>query len=265
MQLDKMETIKLKGKIVTLRTAKMKDGREFVELENCLKAFFNVDEQKLKSMIDSIPKSYIRNVQINDEKIRFIDRMALGIFLHENRNYDFFQWFVCRHVAMLDNYAIELFRKSTLHLLEKSNQVNSLKEKIRRYDDIQQDLLHNSENHPQSDEEKIEFANQVIAMRHERRALKNQLAFNQVAKEFFDKNKITPKDVNDVVKEMARLEEIFDKKIYVERANTIEHEEVKKEIVKKVESQKVKDVVKGLTQKQKQANITKMLKQARIR
>lgn len=262
MNLGKMETIKSKGKIITLRTAIMKDGREFIELENCLKSFFNLDENKLKEMTDSIPKSYIKTVQINDEKIKFIDRMALGMFLNETRNYEFFQWYVGRHIATLDSYAVELFRKSTTHLLEKSGQVNSLKEKIRQYDEIQQDMLHNSENNPQSDEEKIDFANKIIAMRHERRKLKNQLAFDQVVKEFFDEHKITQKHINEILKEMSRLEHIFDKKIYVERANTVEHEEVKKEIAKKVETQKVK---KELTEKQKQARLTRMMKKARIK
>lgn len=262
MNLGKMETIKIKGKVITLRTAFMKDGREFIELENCLKSFFNVEGDNLKDMVESIPKSYIKNVQINEEKIKFVDRMALGMFLHKNRNYDFFQWYVGRHITTLDSYAVELFRKSTTHLLEKSGQVNSLKEKIKKYDEIQQDMLHNVENKPQTDEEKIEFADKVVAMRHERRYLKNQLAFDQVVKEFFDKHKITQKEVNEVLKEMMRLEHIFDKKIYVERANTVEHDEVKQEIAKKVKSQSVK---KELTEKQKQAKITRMMKKARIK
>lgn len=262
MNLSKMETVKFKGKIITLRTAVMKDGREFVELENCIKSFFNVSEEEQKHMIDSIPKSYIKNLDINDVKVKFIDRMALGMLLNEKRNYEFFQWYIGRHVSSLDSYAVELFRKSTTHLLEKSGQVNNLKEKIKKYDEIQQDMLHNTENNPLTDEEKIEFANKVITMRHERRKLKNQLAFDQVVKNFFDEHKISQKDVNEVLKEMLRLEHIFDKKIYVERATTMEHEEMKKEIEKKTASQKAK---KELTDKQKQAKITRMMRKARIK
>lgn len=39
MVLDKIETIKLKGKVISLRTATQKDGKEYVELENCIRAF----------------------------------------------------------------------------------------------------------------------------------------------------------------------------------------------------------------------------------
>ena len=247
MNLGKMEVIKTKGKIISLRTAYQKDGREFVELDNCLKAFFNVKEDKLREMVDLVPKSYIKNVQINDEKIKFIDCMALGIFLNEKRNYDFFQWYMGRQVSKLDSYAIELFRDSATLLLERAGQVGTLKDRIKKYDEIQQDLLHQLENNAQSDEEKIEFANKVIAMRHERRSLKNQLAFDQVVKEFFNTD---------------RIENIFEKKIYVERANTSGHEEVKREIAKKVETLKA---TKELTEQQKQARLTRMMKKARIK
>lgn len=262
MNLGKMEVIKTKGKIISLRTAFQKDGREFIELDNCLRAFFNVKEDKLREMVDLVPKSYIKNVQINDEKIKFIDCMALGIFLNEKRNYDFFQWYIGRQVSKLDNYAIELFRDSATLLLERSGQVGILKDKIKKYDEIQQDLLHQLENNAQSDEEKIEFANKVITMRHERRSLKNQLAFDQVAKDFFNAHNIVQKSINEVSKEMARLENIFEKKIYVERAKTSEHEEVKREIAKKVETLKA---TKQLTEQQKQARLTRMMKKARIK
>ena len=267
MELGKMETIKLKGKIYTLRTANKKDGREFVELENCIKIFFNMEEKEMKQMIKQVPKSYIKNVAINDEQIKFIDRMALGILLNHHRNYEFFQWYTCRHVSSFNSYSVELFRKSTTHLLEKSGQVKNLKDKIKKYDEIQQDMLHNAENNQLTDKEKMDFANQLITMRHERRVLKNQLAFDLVVKEFFDYHGITQKEVNDILKEMSRLEHIFDRKIYIERANTVEHEEVKKEIAQKMSTKKIEDkpIKKELTPKQQQAKLTRMMKKARIK
>lgn len=297
MVLDKIETIKLKGKVISLRTATQKDGKEYVELENCIRAFFNPKtDEEYKELISIFPKSYIKGLAINDTKVKFIDRMALGMLLNKHRNYEFFQWYIGRHVSTLDNYAIEVFKESTKYIVTKANSVKELKTKIKHYDDIQQDMLHDIENHIQSEEDKIDFVNQVVVMRQERRKLKNELAFSEVLNDFLKEGDLSNRKVDAMTKEISRLEHIFDKRVYNEKATTTEHMEIKNEIIQKViESQqalknlpiveiekekvvppmehkpKLEQITqkveepKGLTQKQKQKKITKMLKKAGIR
>lgn len=259
---DNDELVELYGKKFELKTAKSKDGRQYVELNKCLFIFFGVDNAQVKSYIEHIPSSYFKSVMINEEKIKFIDRMALGMILNHKHNFDFYKWVVGRHIATFENYSLELFCNASEKILDNVNDMEKILKTISRYDDLQLDLLHSVENTTKNMEEKILFYDELELLRYERRQYKNKLAFDELMKNFFEEHGVDRHNLEELMKAISKLHFVFEKKIYNERGTKVAHQEIKQAMEKKIASKKSQPVD---IDRQKINKLNKMMRRAGIR
>lgn len=262
LERGKDEVVNLKNRHFSLKTATTKDGRQFVDINACIMNFFNVEDYEVKTYLKDIPQSYFKYLTINDEKIRFMDRLALGIVLNYNHNFELFKWVIDRNVSEVSNYGIELFCNVSEKILSDIGDMEKISKSISKYDDLQQDMLHDAEKNHKTSEEKIMFYDELEELRKSRRQYKNQLAFLKHMKNYFDEHNISEKNLEELLRSVSKLHYIFEKKVYNQRATSVAHQEIKEVMAKKIASKKN---LKQETEKQKMAKLNKMMRKAGIR
>lgn len=211
---------------MALRMGKTEDGRHWVCIKDFMVGFLRVEEKDINAQIKHIPKPYIKVVEQKGEKLKFIDRMALGMIVSQFNNcYEAYKFAAARSIGKFDKYFIELFCESGNNIINKVNNIALYKRDYADANQVQQDILHTIENATNlTKQEKSEIYDDLRILRNKRRTLKNSYKLLEILKVFFDKHNIRSSDIQDLYNKINGLNNLSAKKIYNKRGYKAEHE-----------------------------------------
>lgn len=221
------EQIKIKKKIIQLRMVKTSDYRTFVEAGTVLEHILEIPKEDHKEILKYLSRAYFKTIEIGEERIKFVDLLALCPVVTKVENYEAYNWLATRVMGNPRKYHIHLFVDSMTALSSKIANLSIDSNRIAESNQAQQDLLHYIENNDLTDEEHIEASKKLKALRMKRRKLKNEYKRVALAKNFFDKHNIVASNVSELSNTLNGLTNVEKKKIYNERGTNTEHEEWK--------------------------------------
>lgn len=219
-----VEQIKQKKTVITLPMMKCDDGRHFIELESFMVGIAKVDVKDISKHIKHIPKTYLKTVDKgNNKKVKYIDRLAIGMVASQFDNYELFKFTVSRTNNKLDKYFPMLFVESVNFINNRLNHIGILRNELGNAEKARNDMLHGNENLKDlTQKEKADFYDDLNQLQCERRKTKIQLDCLTTFKNFFDSHNIKSSELTDLYNSINGLMNLASKKIYNKRANTTE-------------------------------------------
>lgn len=217
------ESVKSKKVIVNLPMAKSDDGRHWVDLDVFLTSIIKAEKKEFNKLTKHIPKSYFKTIERKDKKVKYIDRMAIGMIVSQVNNYEAWKFTVARTNNKIDKYYPMLLCESLSAMNNKLGNISFLRNELGNADKARNDFLHDNENIDDlPSKEKVVFFDNLHELQVERRKIKTNLDILTTVKNFFDKHNIKGTDVTDMFNHINGLVNLSSKKIYNARATTTE-------------------------------------------
>lgn len=221
------ESFLIKKTRYTLRFGSTDDGREWVELFNFLMHIVKVERKHIGDFLKIVPKPYVKNVMIGEDKIKFVDVNALPIIISVVDNYEAYSWVHSITFGDKDKYSINLFCDLSSSLHQKTKNIALVQRDLKDAEEAQQDMLHKAENENLTHKDKISFYDNLQDLRIKRRIIKNEFQYTRIFKSFFEKHDIKLSDLQNLANSINGVANLSTKKIYNKRAIKAEHDKFK--------------------------------------
>lgn len=222
------ESFLIKKTRYSLRFGTTDDGREWVEMFNCLMNVMKLERKHIGDFLKTIPKPYVKNVMIGEDKIKFIDINALGMVISMIDNYDAFCWALSLTFKDISKYNVQLFCDTAINLEHKSKNISLIQRDLKDAEEAQQDMLHKAENESLTHKDKVAFYDNLQDLRIKRRIIKNEFKYTNCIKNFFERHNVKSNDIQNLANTINGISNLSNKKIYNKRAVKAEHEKFKK-------------------------------------
>ena len=212
-----------KNVVINLPMLKTDDGRHWVELESFMTGIAKVNKSDIKKYTSHIPKPYFKTIEKNKNKVKYVDRLALGMIASQLDNYELYKFTVSRTNNKIDNYAPMLFFETFVMINNKLGNISFLRNELGNADKARNDLLHNNEKAEDlNQKEKVSFYDSLAKLQRERRKIKVQLEYLTTFNNFFENHKIKGSEIVELFNSVNGLMNVSYKKIYNNRATTTE-------------------------------------------